>query len=90
MKQILLTILLACTFWNLKAQSYKQQRTGRVYGKIIDNKTRKGLEAVSVQIKKQVNDSISLQKDSIIAGMFTRANGEFSFEDIPFNNTVML
>ena len=88
MKQILLTIFLACTFWNLKAQSDRQQQTGRVYGKIIDNKTRKGLEAVSVQIKKQVNDSISLQKDSIIAGMFTQANGEFSFEDIPFNNTV--
>lgn len=88
MKQILLTLFLASTFWNLKAQSYKQQQTGRIYGKIIDNKTRKGLDAVSVQIRKQVNDSISLQKDTVIAGMFTRANGEFSFEDIPFNNTV--
>ena len=51
----------------------------KVYGKIIDSKTGRGVEAASVQlfiISKKA-------KDSLVAGMLTKANGDFSFEKIP-------
>src|SRR4051812_34769375 len=92
MKKYLLSIFLLFTMWNLKAQipsSGKLSQPGRIYGKVTDVKTKKGLDAVSVQLSKPVNDATTgNRKDSIIAGMFTRANGDFSFENILFNDSV--
>ena len=95
MKQTLLIVFLVITMGNLKAQNLQfkrpQHQSARIYGKIIDNKTRKGLDAVSVQIRTQVNDSIpGVMKDSILAGMFTRGNGDFSFENISFNDSLQV
>ncbi|WEK34422.1 MAG: outer membrane beta-barrel family protein [Candidatus Pseudobacter hemicellulosilyticus] len=57
---------------------------GRFYGRIIDTKTNKGLEAASVQLIGQAFDSVNRKrKDTVLAGMLTRGNGDFSLENLP-------
>src|SRR5688500_7317750 len=49
---------------------------GRVYGKIIDAKTKKPVEYTSVVV-------LWYNKDSIMGGGLTEANGEFNIENLP-------
>ncbi len=49
---------------------------GRVYGKIIDSKTKKPLEYASVVV-------LWFNKDSIMGGTLTKENGEFNIEKLP-------
>ncbi|WP_336514035.1 outer membrane beta-barrel family protein [Pollutibacter soli] len=57
---------------------------GRFYGRILDSKTNKGVDAASVQLIQNKFDSVSKQrKDVVIAGQLTRANGDFSLEGLP-------
>ena len=51
-------------------------------GKVIDQKTGKGLEAATVQLY-LVSVDTAIVRDSLIAGMFTRPNGDFRFEGLP-------
>jgi outer membrane receptor protein involved in Fe transport len=51
----------------------------RIFGKVTD-KTGKGLEAASVQLYAWLPGN---SKDSLIAGMFTKANGDFNFDQLP-------
>jgi outer membrane receptor protein involved in Fe transport len=50
-------------------------------GKIVDKNSNTGLEAVSVQL--YAINKTDVGKDSLIAGMFTRKNGDFIFTDLP-------
>jgi outer membrane receptor protein involved in Fe transport len=52
----------------------------RVFGKVIDSKTGRPLEAASVQLYAWFPGTA---KDSIAGGMFTKANGDFSFDNLP-------
>ena len=83
MKHFLLLITFTWLLFTLNAQVSTgigaPKKALRVYGKVIDAKTKKGLDAISVQIIKTLKETI---KDSIVAGMFTRPNGDFSFENI--------
>lgn len=57
---------------------------GHFYGRIIDAKTNKGLDAASVQLVQTKMDTATKKpKDTIIAGMLTRGNGDFSLENLP-------
>lgn len=49
---------------------------GRVYGKIIDAKTKKPVEFASVVV-------LWFNKDSILGGTLTQENGEFNVENLP-------
>lgn len=49
---------------------------GRVYGKLIDAKTKKPVEFASVTV-------LWLNKDSLIGGALAGANGEFNVENLP-------
>ncbi|HEY6503080.1 MAG TPA: TonB-dependent receptor family protein [Chitinophagaceae bacterium] len=61
-----------------------QQMNGRFYGKLVDSKTGKGVEYASVQLIQNKFDSVSKsRKDMVISGMLTKANGEFSLENVP-------
>lgn len=60
-----------------------QLRTHSIAGKIVDPKTSKGLEAVTVQLFILSTLSDQTVKDSMIAGMFTRNNGDFVFQNLP-------
>lgn len=53
-----------------------QIKTSRLFGKLVDPKTNKGIEAASVQLYMAKNDSLA-------GGMLTKANGDFSFANIP-------
>ena len=57
---------------------------GRFYGRIVDEKTDKGIDAASVQLIGSRFDSTSKSsKDTIISGMLTRKSGDFSLENLP-------
>ena len=51
-------------------------KSNRLFGKLVDKNTGKGIEAASVQLFKAGTDSI-------ITGMLTKPNGDFSFADMP-------
>jgi outer membrane receptor protein involved in Fe transport len=61
----------------------QQANMGRFYGKVVDEKN-KGIEAASVQLIMSKMDPATRQpKDTIVAGMLTRPNGDFSLEQLP-------
>jgi outer membrane receptor protein involved in Fe transport len=56
---------------------------GHFYGKVVDDK-HKGIEAASVQLIMNKMDQVTKQrKDTVISGMLTRNNGDFSLEQLP-------
>ena len=58
-----------------------QQLTGRLYGKIVETKSGKPVEYASVQLIQNKMDVVTKQrKDTVVNGMLTQANGEFSLE----------
>lgn len=57
---------------------------GRFYGKIVDSKTNKPVDAASVTLVQSKFDSVSRKrKEVIIGGQLTKANGDFSIENLP-------
>ncbi|HEU4573520.1 MAG TPA: outer membrane beta-barrel family protein [Chitinophagaceae bacterium] len=61
-----------------------RQINGRFYGKIVDSVSNKPIEFASVQLLQNRFDSVSRKrKEVVVAGMLTKANGEFSLENVP-------
>lgn len=58
-----------------------QIRSNRIYGKLVDENTGKGVGAASVQI-------YLADKDSLLNGMLTRSNGNFSFSNISISQKI--
>src|SRR3954464_6113071 len=57
---------------------------GHFYGKLVDAKTNKGIYAASVQLfMSKFDTTTKSRKDTLVGGMLTRANGEFSIENLP-------
>ena len=57
---------------------------GHFYGKLVDAKTNKGIDAASVQLFQSKFDTVTkARKDTLIGGMLTKANGQFSIENLP-------
>ncbi len=82
MKQLFLLLLTVFFIGNTFINAQNNQRlTARFYGKVMDANSNKGLEFVSVQIH---------IKDSVLAGMFTRSNGDFSFDNVAVNDSMFL
>ena len=60
-------------------------QTGRFYGKVVDQKTGKPIDASSIQlITTKFDFATRSKKDSIINGQLTESNGDFSLENVPF------
>ncbi len=53
-------------------------KTSRLFGKLVDETSQKGVESASVQLYR----SNSNAGDSLVKGMLTKSNGDFSFTDI--------
>jgi outer membrane receptor protein involved in Fe transport len=67
------------------------QVAGRIYGKIVESQTGKGIDAASIQLIQNKFDSVSKKrKDVIIGGMLTTSNGNFSLENVPLFGQVKL
>lgn len=57
---------------------------GHFYGKIVDKKTSKGIDAASVQlVGSRFDTATKAMKDATLGGMLTKANGDFSLENLP-------
>lgn len=88
MKRILFTLLPVFALFTAVAQQpaagSSQFNAGRLYGKIIDDKSGKPIEAASVQLYGKVMDQATRSmKDSILGGMLTGKNGDFSIPNLP-------
>lgn len=60
-----------------------QMNMGRLYGKILDSKTGKPIDAASVQlIQNKFDSTTKTRKDVIVNGQLTVANGDFSLENL--------
>jgi outer membrane receptor protein involved in Fe transport len=53
----------------------------RIFGKVLNEATGKGLEAASVQLFMYPKGASG--RDSLIRGSFTKSNGDFNFENLP-------
>ncbi|MES1217682.1 MAG: outer membrane beta-barrel protein [Bacteroidota bacterium] len=61
-----------------------QQMTGSFYGKIVDSLTNKPIELASVQLVQNRFDTVKkVRKEVVVGGMLTKANGEFTIENVP-------
>lgn len=90
MRLFLSFLILLCITIHLSAQPFGggrgngQQITGRLYGKIVDAATGKPIEYASIQLLANRMDTVTKQrKETVINGMLTPANGEFSLENVP-------
>ncbi len=90
MKQILAVLLLAISSLTTLAQGPGGGRPGgampmgRLYGKIVEATSGKGVEFASVQLLRKQRDSVTnTMKEVVIGGMLTRSNGDFSIENVP-------
>ena len=60
-----------------------QMPTGRFYGKVVEAKTGKPIEYASVQLIQSKMDTVTKKRKEVaVAGMITKANGEFSLENV--------
>ncbi|KAA9039115.1 TonB-dependent receptor [Ginsengibacter hankyongi] len=56
----------------------------KLYGKVVDEQTKKPVPFVSVQVTATLHNGLNSQtKDSIIAATLTAPNGDFNFENVP-------
>lgn len=56
-----------------------------LFGKVVDDKTNKGIEAVSVQLY-----AVNSKGDSLVAAMLTKSNGDFRFNNLPQKDSLKL
>lgn len=57
---------------------------GHFFGKLVDSKTNKGLESVTVQLIGNKFDTVTKKmKEAILSTQITKANGDFNFENLP-------
>ena len=60
-----------------------QMPTGRFYGKVIESKSGKAIEYASVELlQSKMDTATKKRKETVVAGMLTKANGEFSLENV--------
>ena len=61
----------------------QSMNVGHFYGKIVDNKTNKGLESVTVLLTGNKFDTATKKmKEAVFGTLITKANGDFSFENL--------
>jgi len=57
---------------------------GRFYGKVVDAKTNKPVEAASIQLIGNKFDSVQKKRvEAVLSGQLTAANGNFALENLP-------
>ncbi len=92
MKQALLILytLIFIQFANSQQPNFQQKQgernmnMGHFYGRIVDTKTNKPVEAATVQLTGNKFDTASKQMNqAILATVLTESNGDFSLENIP-------
>ncbi|HRE50002.1 MAG TPA: outer membrane beta-barrel family protein [Flavitalea sp.] len=68
-----------------------QMNMGRFYGRVVDDKTGKGVDAASIQLMlNHIDPRTKEKKDSLVGGMLTRKSGEFTLESLPLGGEFTL
>lgn len=70
-----LIVGLSCNLVLAQQHQPKSSSVGHLYGKVVDERLKEPIPYASVAIFKN---------DSVITGNFTKSNGEFSFENLPY------
>jgi outer membrane receptor protein involved in Fe transport len=92
MKNVLLLLLSKLLTITLCAQVEENQarnrpggggNTGKLFGKIVDEKTNKGIEAATVQLFLKSNNTLA-------GGMLTKPNGDFDISQVSLTDTFRL
>lgn len=91
MKHIGSLLAFVCLVINVQAQERNRpagehkgdEANGHLYGRVVDGKTNKGVEAASVRLFIILKDNTGQSKDSLAGGMLTKPNGDFSVEHLP-------
>lgn len=89
MRRRLTILLLIFSIFDINAQAPRRaagQPAVRIYGKVVDAKTKKGLDAASVQLSRMANDSATNSPRNIVAGMFTGPNGDLTLTNVPLSD----
>lgn len=95
MGKFLSILVLSFCFFSLQAQfpgagmarggagGSQNTNIGHFYGKIVDSKTNKGVEGVTVQIRGNKFDTATKKMKEVALGtLITKSNGDFSFEGL--------
>lgn len=92
LKQYLSLFLLIALIHPVQARMIlKIQSGGRMYGRVLDDKTGKGIEAASVQIWQDGYDEQTHEAKPLLkGGMLTETNGDFSIEGLPTSGYMKL
>lgn len=68
-----------------------QMPTGRFYGKVVEAKSGKPIEYASVQLLQNKMDTVTKKrKETVVAGMLTKANGEFSLDNVSCGRSIQI
>lgn len=94
----ILALLALCITFNLSAQppagrtgNFTSMNAGHIYGKVVDSKTNKGIDGVSLQLIGNRFDTVNrkMTQYTLRAGL-TQANGDFDFDQLPvFGNLTL-
>jgi outer membrane receptor protein involved in Fe transport len=102
MKKLFTLSLLSLLFFSAFAQmpggfrpggagGSQNTNVGQFFGKIVDSKTNKGIEGVTVQLKGNKFDTVTKKmKEAILGTLITKPNGNFLFENLSIMGTYKL
>ena len=96
MRKFFLALILLTSFYSVNAQmpmgmmgnrsgkpGGQNMNIGHFYGKIVDNKTNRGIAGVTVQLSGNKFDTVSKQmKQAILKTVITETNGDFSLDGL--------
>ncbi|HEY8897920.1 MAG TPA: outer membrane beta-barrel family protein [Niastella sp.] len=89
MKSVLALFLVSIIVLSVNAQENATRNkpaaagTGKLFGKIVDSKNNKGIDAASVQLFQKTTDALA-------GGMLTKPNGDFDISNISITDTFRL
>ncbi len=73
------------------ADIIKLKSNSKVFGKVVDLQTKKPVELASIELMYRVEDTVAhRKKDSVIAAMLSKPNGDFSFENVPLVDSLRI
>ena len=96
MKKFLLSAILVFSFSFLFAQmpgmggGKGMPNLGRIYGKLVDSTGKAISDASVILLQNKYDSTLKKNKEILLKGMITKANGDFNFEELPIFRPLQL
>lgn len=90
MKIFLLIAGLSISSFVLFAQRPQAPAAGHVFGKLVDQNNKPVSDASVIMLQSNLDTISKKQKEIFLTGSATKANGEFSFEELPVKGQLIL